>query len=42
MSVALDEWVTVTLFCVVVAVMAMVEVPLGVPGTVCFDPSKQE
>jgi hypothetical protein len=38
MSVAVDEWAAVTPFCVVVAVMVMVEVPLGVPGTVCFAP----
>ena len=37
MSVAVDEWVTVTPFCVVVAVMVMVEVPLGVPGTICLE-----
>jgi hypothetical protein len=37
MSVAVDEWVAVTPFCVVVAVMVMVEFPLGVPGTVCFE-----
>ena len=37
MSVAVDEWATVTPFCVVVAVMVMVEVPFGVPGTVCFE-----
>jgi hypothetical protein len=34
MSVAVEEWVTVIPFCVVVAVMVRVEVPLGVPGTV--------
>jgi hypothetical protein len=34
MSVAVDEWATVTPLWVVVAVMVMVEVPLGVPGTV--------
>ena len=37
MSVAVDEWAALTPFCVVVAVMVMVEVPLGVPGTVCFE-----
>jgi hypothetical protein len=37
MRVAVDEWVAVTPLCVVVAVMVMVEVPLGVPGTVCLE-----
>jgi hypothetical protein len=37
MRVAVDAWVTVTPFCIVVAVMVMVEVPLGVPGTVRFE-----
>ena len=37
MRVTGDAWVTVTPFCIVVAVMEMVEVPLGVPGTVCFE-----
>jgi hypothetical protein len=36
MRVAVEAWVTVTPFCIVFAVMVMVEVPLGVPGTVCF------
>ena len=37
MSVAVDECVAATPFCIVVAVMVMVEVPLGVPGTICLE-----
>jgi hypothetical protein len=37
MSVAVDECVTVTPFWVVSAVIVIVEVPGGVPGTECFE-----
>jgi hypothetical protein len=37
MSVAVGECVAVTPFCVMAAVMVMVEVPLGVPGTIRFE-----
>lgn len=37
MRVAVEECVTVIPFCVVLAAMVMVEVPGGVPGTVCFE-----